>query len=222
MYMAPVNLNDPNFLKAKHALTNPIYKSITKSTTTLPILNNFLERNKEEIEKNRYKPESTRARITRVNITPKHGRSTYKDHSAVPESQRIHIDRHLIAAIHAILKIAKQEHNEEIKKLFTNAIGKLEKINNTNAGTHDWLIRSYGDIKSDTPFSYNTTPVPSSYDSSPVPSSYDSSPVPHTSPVPSLDYPFSYDNNLPSSYYPSRKGGSKKRKTRKNRKTAKR
>ena len=215
--MAPVNvnLNNPNFLKAKLALTNPRYKYITKSNTTFEIVDDFLYRNKEEIEKNTYKAYSPRKTKTQTN--------------EVPEIQQISIDRHLIAAISAIIKVAKKERNEEIVNLFTHAIDKLEKINKTNAATHRWLNNYSGFY--DTDLVDNTDDTDS--DSQTVSSNTLSS---NTLSSNTLSSNTLSSNNLSSnhvlnenktraSYYPTLRGGRKtkrSKKSRKNRKSRKR
>lgn len=205
--MAPVNvnLNNPNFLKAKIALTNPRYRYITKSNTTLEIVDDFLYMNKEEIEKNTYKAYSPRKPKTQTN--------------EVPEIQRISIDRNLIAAISAILKVAKKEDNKEIVNLFTHAIDKLDKINKTNAATHRWLNNYTGTYNID----LDSVSVDTDSDSPPVSFNTLSS---NTLSSNTLSYNHLLnDNKTRASYYPTRRGGRKtkrSKKSRKNRKSTKR
>ena len=207
MYMAPVNvnLNNPNFLKAKIALTNPRYRYITKSNTTLEIVDDFLYRNKEEIEKNTYRAYSPR--------------KTKRQTNEVPEIQRIYIDRNLIAAISAILKVAKKEDNKEIVNLFTHAIDKLDKINKTNAATHRWLNNYTGTYNID----LDSVSVDTDSDSPPVSFNTLSS---NTLSSNTLSYNHLLnDNKTRASYYPTRRGGRKtkrSKKSRKNRKSTKR
>lgn len=205
--MAPVNvnLNNPNFLKAKIALTNPIYKNITKSNTTFEIVDDFLYRNKEEIEKNTYRAYSPR--------------KTKRQTNEVPEIQRIYIDRNLIAAISAILKVAKKEDNKEIVILFTHAIDKLDKINKTNAATHRWLNNYPGFYNTD----LESNSVDTDTDSRTVSSNTLSSNTLSSNTLSSN--PPLYDIQSPASYYPTRRGGRKtkrSKKSRKNRKSRKR